>query len=153
MRHGEVEHQITAPSGVLQVVEDLNVATLCRFSAGRSTPCCVRTRGGSNFVGRLAMIAWWREKSFVHLRIHSCWATATPRGDGGPVCACLPAACARDRARSAPVSARRPSWCCVGFGCCCLIIAHYRRGCRARVCVLSAGARVWPITGNASCKR
>ena len=28
MRHGEVEHEITAPSCVLQVVEDLNVATL-----------------------------------------------------------------------------------------------------------------------------
>ena len=26
MRHGEVEDQVTAPSSVLQVVEDLNVA-------------------------------------------------------------------------------------------------------------------------------
>jgi len=35
MRHGEVEDQVTAPSGVLQVVEDLNVtAFLPILSAG-----------------------------------------------------------------------------------------------------------------------
>src|SRR6056300_1550570 len=38
MRHGEVEHQITAPSGVLQVVEDLHVtAFLPILGAGRDT--------------------------------------------------------------------------------------------------------------------
>ena len=38
MRHGEVEHQITAPSGVLQVVEDLNVTPfLPILGAGRDT--------------------------------------------------------------------------------------------------------------------
>ena len=38
MRHGEVENQVTAPSGVLQVVEDLNVtAFLPILGAGRDT--------------------------------------------------------------------------------------------------------------------
>jgi len=38
MRHGEVEHEITAPSGVLQVVEDLDVpALLPILGAGRDT--------------------------------------------------------------------------------------------------------------------
>ena len=38
MRHGEVEDQVTAPSGVLQVVEDLNVtAFLPILGAGRDT--------------------------------------------------------------------------------------------------------------------
>ena len=43
MRHGEVEHQITAPSGVLQVVEDLHVtAFLPILGAGRDW--CLRTQ-------------------------------------------------------------------------------------------------------------
>ena len=38
MRHGEVEHQVTAPSGVLQVVEDLHIPTLLpTLGAGRDT--------------------------------------------------------------------------------------------------------------------
>jgi len=38
MRHGEVEDQVTAPSGVLQVVEDLNVtAFLPILGAGGDT--------------------------------------------------------------------------------------------------------------------
>ena len=38
MRHGEVENQVTAPSGVLQVVEDLDVpALLPILGAGRDT--------------------------------------------------------------------------------------------------------------------
>ena len=38
MRHGEVEDQVTAPSGVLQVVEDLHVpALLPTLGAGRDT--------------------------------------------------------------------------------------------------------------------
>ena len=38
MRHGEVENQVTAPSGVLQVVEDLNVtAFLPILGAGGDT--------------------------------------------------------------------------------------------------------------------
>ena len=38
LSHGEVENQVTAPSGVLQVVEDLNVtAFLPILGAGRDT--------------------------------------------------------------------------------------------------------------------
>ena len=52
MRHGEVENQVTAPSGVVQVVEDLNVtAFLPILGAGRDTmlrpnpvTCCAEER-------------------------------------------------------------------------------------------------------------
>jgi len=53
MRHGEVENQVTAPSGVLQVVEDLNVTAFLPIpGAGRDTMPVPRLRPNRDLLCR-----------------------------------------------------------------------------------------------------